>query len=105
VRIEQLAPFPHRRAGAGVWRDTRNATRVRWCQEEPQNQGAWSFVEPRFNATNESRRLEYVGHAPMAASAIGIHAQHVTMQNALMEQCLGPLPAGTVKTKKAASSE
>jgi probable 2-oxoglutarate dehydrogenase E1 component DHKTD1 len=104
VRIEQLTPFPHRGLALALARYT-NATRVRWCQEEPQNQGAWSFVEPRFNASNENRRLEYVGHGPMAASAIGIHAQHVTMHSALMEKCLGPLPAGAVKAKKAASSE
>lgn len=46
VRIEQIAPFPFRYIEPSLKRYT-NA-KVEWVQEEPKNQGAWSFVEPRM---------------------------------------------------------
>ena len=64
-----------------------NAKRFRWVQEEPQNQGAWSFVEARSKALlADNQHLEYVGSGPMAASATGVHEQHVKMQAELFEQ-------------------
>ena len=41
VRVEQLYPFPHERVQGASSRRYPNATEVVWCQEEPQNQGAW----------------------------------------------------------------
>ena len=50
VRIEQLAPFPYDALESALARYPEAAQRnVRWCQEEPQNQGAWTFVESRLN--------------------------------------------------------
>ena len=44
LRVEQLYPFPHK-AFAAELRKYPNATEVVWCQDEPQNQGAWFFVQ------------------------------------------------------------
>ena len=46
VRMEQLAPFPFRSLEPSLKR-YKNA-KVMWLQEEPKNQGAWSFIAPRF---------------------------------------------------------
>ena len=46
VRLEQIAPFPFRHVEPSL-RKFKNAE-VMWVQEEPKNQGGWSFVEPRF---------------------------------------------------------
>jgi probable 2-oxoglutarate dehydrogenase E1 component DHKTD1 len=95
VRLEQLTPFPHDEL-ARVLARYRNAKRIRWCQEEPQNQGAWTFVQPRVG-----RAVEYVGSDPLPASALGIYAEHAKLAPALFEKCLGPVPPGAVKAKKA----
>ena len=47
VRLEQLYPFPEHDAWRRCWRRYRNAEVV-WCQEEPQNMGAWTFVDRRI---------------------------------------------------------
>ena len=51
VRVEQLYPFPHK-AFAAEMKRIPNATEVVWCQDEPQNQGAWFFIQhhPREHA-------------------------------------------------------
>lgn len=76
VRIEQIAPFPWDR----VAEETKlysNATQVVWCQEEPKNMGAWSFVQPRIatatrTLNNKEVRPSYAGRKPSAATATGL---------------------------------
>jgi len=64
-----------------------------WCQEEPKNQGAWTFMEPnlewvlnRINATHS--RPVYVGRAASASPATGLASQHKAQQQALVDQAL-----------------
>jgi 2-oxoglutarate dehydrogenase E1 component len=52
-------------------------------QEEPQNQGAWSYVAPRFAAAFAP--LDYAGPEPMAAPATGIHDVHLRIQQAIFD--------------------
>ena len=60
VRVEQISPFPFRSVEEEFGR-YKNAT-VTWCQEEPKNQGAWTFVEPRIR-----NLLEKMGHSTNSA--------------------------------------
>ena len=50
IRVEQLYPFPHK-AFAAEMKPYPNATDIVWCQDEPQNQGAWFFVQPTSTRT------------------------------------------------------
>jgi 2-oxoglutarate dehydrogenase E1 component len=92
VRIEQLAPFPWDKvaAQAALYK---NAVPV-WCQEEPKNMGAWSFVQPRFATATRTingveQRPSYVGRRPAAATATGLGARaHNAEQEGLVKAAL-----------------
>ncbi|KAF2075278.1 hypothetical protein CYY_003407 [Polysphondylium violaceum] len=76
VRLEQLAPFPYEQVETELNRYA-NASKFAWVQEEQQNAGAWSFVEPRFKQRwSRTQSLSYIGRGPLAASATGISAIH-----------------------------
>jgi 2-oxoglutarate dehydrogenase E1 component len=88
VRIEQLYPFPTEEYAAAVRRYP-NAREIVWCQEEPQNQGAWYQVRHRLQGPlNSHQTLLYAGRAPAAAPATGIHQLHEEQQQALVEAAL-----------------
>jgi 2-oxoglutarate dehydrogenase E1 component len=53
LRIEQLYPFPVKKLASFLKR-FKNADEFIWCQEEPENMGAWSFVEKYINWTLDS---------------------------------------------------
>jgi 2-oxoglutarate dehydrogenase E1 component len=64
-----------------------------WCQEEPKNQGAWTFVEPsieyllgRVGATHT--RPRFAGRPASASPATGLASQHKAQQEALVDQAL-----------------
>jgi 2-oxoglutarate dehydrogenase E1 component len=91
LRIEQYYPFPAISLVKELER-FKNADMV-WCQEEPKNQGAWSFIEPniewvltRIKAKNT--RPTYVGRATSASPATGLAAQHKAQQAALVNEAL-----------------
>ncbi|GAB4129471.1 MAG: 2-oxoglutarate dehydrogenase E1 component [Rhodothalassiaceae bacterium] len=93
LRIEQLYPFPHNSTVKALKRFAK-AKDVIWCQEEPKNMGAWSFVEPYLEAAMAeagsipSRPL-YVGRKPSAATATGLASRHQKEQQALVFEALG----------------
>ena len=66
VRIEQLYPFPGEPLEARLARMP-NLEEVIWCQEEPKNNGGWSFVEPFVEATMASRNVNRAGRVMLAA--------------------------------------
>jgi 2-oxoglutarate dehydrogenase E1 component len=67
-----------------------NAKEIVWCQEEPQNQGAWYQIRHRLQAPLESdHKLYYSGRHGAAAPASGVHALHVQQQQALVFAALG----------------
>jgi 2-oxoglutarate dehydrogenase E1 component len=91
MRFEQFYPFPAQSAVKELER-FKNAEMV-WCQEEPKNQGAWSFIEPnlewvleRIGATNT--RPDYAGRATAASPATGLASQHKAQQAALVNDAL-----------------
>ena len=88
VRIEQLYPFPSDEYQAILNRYP-NATEVVWCQEEPQNQGAWYQIRHRLQELELGRRpVLYAGRAPAAAPATGIGRIHEAEQQALVSAAL-----------------
>src|SRR5262249_30623645 len=87
VRIEQLYPFPRDEYEAILDRYS-NAREIVWCQEEPQNQGAWYQIRHRLQELLEGRQVLYAGRAPAAAPATGIGKVHEAEQNALIHAAL-----------------
>jgi len=89
IRVEQLYPFPHKQFEAEVKRYP-NATEVVWCQEEPQNQGAWYQTAHYFRENmRDEQKLLYAGRPPSAAPATGYMARHNERQKQLVEQAFG----------------
>jgi len=86
IRVEQLYPFPHKQFEAEVKRYP-NATEVVWCQEEPQNQGAW-YQTAHYLRENmrEDQKLHYAGRPASASPAGGYKARHDERQKTLVEQ-------------------
>jgi 2-oxoglutarate dehydrogenase E1 component len=98
VRIEQLYPFPHK-AVANVIKTYPNVTELVWCQDEPQNQGAWFFVQHNLlENMSEGMRLGYAGRPASASPAVGYAHLHQTQQKALLTAAFGKLK-GFVITK------
>ncbi len=98
VRVEQLYPFPHKAFAAEMKRFP-NATEVVWCQDEPQNQGAWFFVQHYVHENMlDGQKLGYAGRPPSASPAVGYSHLHQEQQKALLEQAYGKLK-GYVLTK------
>jgi 2-oxoglutarate dehydrogenase E1 component len=92
VRLEQLAPFPERVLAEELARYPKEA-QVIWCQEEPRNMGAWSFVAPRIEKVladvgMEHTRPVYAGRPPAASTATGLYQQHVKEQATLVETAI-----------------
>jgi 2-oxoglutarate dehydrogenase E1 component len=86
VRIEQLYPFPTEEYQAVLNRYP-NLREVVWCQEEPQNQGAWYQIRHRLQELVR-RPVLYAGRAPAAAPATGIPRLHEREQQALVSAAL-----------------
>jgi 2-oxoglutarate dehydrogenase E1 component len=87
VRVEQLYPFPVTEMEAVMARYP-NAREVVWCQEEPQNQGAWYQIRHRLQTLVGKRELLYAGRPPAAAPATGISKIHDLEQRGLIEAAL-----------------
>jgi 2-oxoglutarate dehydrogenase E1 component len=87
VRVEQLYPFPVQETEA-VLAKYSGAREVVWCQEEPQNQGAWYQIRHRLATLVGKRELLYAGRQPAAAPATGISKIHDAEQRGLIEAAL-----------------
>ncbi|MEO0938187.1 MAG: 2-oxoglutarate dehydrogenase E1 component [Pseudomonadota bacterium] len=91
LRIEQFYPFP----AISLVKELERFPQAEmvWCQEEPKNQGAWTFIEPniewvlgRIDAAH--KRPVYVGRATSASPATGLSSQHKAQQEALVNDAL-----------------
>jgi len=88
VRIEQLYPFPAQEYAAVLARYP-NASDLVWCQEEPQNQGAWFQIRHRLQElAGAARPVHYAGRAPAAAPATGLVRIHQAEQRQLVQAAL-----------------
>ncbi len=98
LRVAQLYPFPHKAFAAEIKRYP-NATEVVWCQDEPQNQGAWFFIQHYIHENMlEGQKLGYAGRPASASPAVGYAHLHQEQQKALLDQAYGKLK-GFVLTK------
>jgi 2-oxoglutarate dehydrogenase E1 component len=98
LRLEQLYPFPHKVFAAEL-KKYPNATEVVWCQDEPQNQGAWFFVQHYlFENMAAGQKLGYSGRAASASPAVGYSHLHQDQQKALVDGAFGRLK-GFILTK------
>ncbi|OED46297.1 2-oxoglutarate dehydrogenase E1 component [Rhodobacteraceae bacterium (ex Bugula neritina AB1)] len=91
MRIEQFYPFPAISLVKELER-FKDAEMV-WCQEEPKNQGAWSFIEPNIEwvlsrIKAKHTRPVYAGRATSASPATGLASQHKAQQAALVNEAL-----------------
>jgi 2-oxoglutarate dehydrogenase E1 component len=84
VRVEQLYPW-HTGQFAAVRDAYRHVGKIVWCQEESQNMGAWSFMEPRLRALFD-RDLAYAGRDASASTATGAMSIHLLEQADLVKQ-------------------
>ena len=91
IRVEQLYPFPHK-AFAAELKKYSNATDIVWCQDEPQNQGAWFFIQHNIHENmHEGQKLGYAGRAASASPAVGYAHLHQEQQKALIDAAFGRL--------------
>ena len=86
--MEQLAPFPFRYLEPSLERYS-NA-QIQWVQEEPKNQGAWSFVEPRLRNLlkkmgHQTTAPTYSGRAISPSTATGYGKQHAAEMQAFID--------------------
>ncbi|MGH1577299.1 2-oxoglutarate dehydrogenase E1 component [Planktotalea sp.] len=91
LRFEQFYPFPANSAVKELER-FKNAEMV-WCQEEPKNQGGWTFMEPNIEwalgkAETKHQRPVYAGRTASASPATGLASQHKAQQTALIDDAL-----------------
>jgi 2-oxoglutarate dehydrogenase E1 component len=92
IRVEQLYPFPVKSLPNAI-AAYRNAEVV-WCQEEPENMGAWSFVDRKIEKVllgldMKAKRPVYVGRPDAASPATGLAKVHQQEQDALVKSALG----------------
>ena len=92
LRVEQLYPAPIKSLITELGR-FKDAEFV-WCQEEPRNQGAWSFIEPEIEAVltrigARQSRPRYAGRVSSASPATGLASRHKFEQQSLVAAALG----------------
>jgi len=92
MRIEQLYPVPGKSLRIELAR-FKQAEWI-WCQEEPRNQGAWSFIEPEIEAIlielgAKHTRPRYAGRVASASPATGLASRHKYEQETLVKEALG----------------
>jgi 2-oxoglutarate dehydrogenase E1 component len=91
IRIEQLYPFPHK-ALTAEFKRLPNLTDVVWCQDEPQNMGAWFYVQHHLlEEMSDQHKLGYAGRPASASPAVGYYAKHIEQQKALIDAAFAKL--------------
>ena len=92
IRIEQLYPFPVKTLAVELKRFRKNA-KFYWCQEEPQNMGAWNSARNYIEWTlkhigAEDTEVRYIGRKPAASPATGYIKRHIDQQKQIVEKVL-----------------
>jgi 2-oxoglutarate dehydrogenase E1 component len=82
IRIEQLYPF-HRELVSAIISQYSNASHFVWCQEEPLNMGAWSYISPRLERA-VGHKIRYAGRGTASSPAPGSKAIHYREQKQLL---------------------
>ncbi len=91
LRVEQFYPFPFQ----SITKELRRfkGADIVWCQEEPRNQGAWTFIEPNIEwvlgrLRARRRRPRYAGRQASASPATGLLGSHKAEQRQLVDEAL-----------------
>ena len=91
LRVEQLYPFPHDL----LLEELKKCKKANffWCQEEPKNMGAWSFVQPLIiklleGAEVNNKSIKYIGRKESASTATGLFKKHLQEQEQIIETLL-----------------
>ena len=84
IRVEQLYPLATSRLRA-LMKPFPKTVKLVWCQEESQNMGAWSFIEPRLRALFK-KEVVYAGRNASASPAVGALAVHKREQANLVKE-------------------
>jgi len=88
IRLEQLYPFPDKELVSELQKYP-NAKEIVWCQEEPQNQGAWFSIRHRIlTCLAKGQKIRYAGRPDSASPAVGYLALHMEQQAALVKDAL-----------------
>jgi 2-oxoglutarate dehydrogenase E1 component len=88
IRVEQLYPFPHQEM-TKLLSQYQHVTDFVWCQEEPQNQGAWYCSQHHFRgAIPKAGYLTYAGREASSSPAVGYLSVHNKQQQALINDAL-----------------
>lgn len=92
IRFEQLYPFEEKDV-IRIMQKYASASRFVWCQEEPQNMGAWKFVRPHLDTALEKaeikKHVRYIGRDRSASPAVGYLYVHNKQQEDLVAEALG----------------
>ncbi|XP_068966957.1 2-oxoglutarate dehydrogenase complex component E1 isoform X7 [Bombus flavifrons] len=84
VRVEQISPFPYDLVKKEA--DKYANAELVWAQEEHKNQGAWTYIQPRFHtALNGARSVSYIGRPTGASPATGSKMQHLKELKQLLD--------------------
>ena len=91
LRVEQLYPWPHKALAQELARFKK--AEVIWCQEEPQNMGAWTFVQPGIERVLDfikakNTRARYVGRPASASTATGLMSRHLKELKTFVDEAL-----------------
>lgn len=104
IRIEEMYPFPAEDIVRAIARYPKSATII-WCQEEPQNMGAWLFVDRRLEnvlSTDkwQNPRPEFIGRRESASPATAFLKQHLQEQETIVIKALDLNPSERTKSWK-----
>ncbi|VAX13700.1 2-oxoglutarate dehydrogenase E1 component [hydrothermal vent metagenome] len=88
LRVEQLYPFPTKALREAL-APYEQADHIAWCQEEPQNQGAWFYIEPLLKRVlADGQNLCCISRPASASPAVGYHKKHIAQLQALVDAAL-----------------
>ncbi|CAO3643394.1 unnamed protein product [Mucor fragilis] len=88
VRVEELSPFPKDALTKEIQKYS-GAQEFVWCQEEPQNAGAYAFMAPRLaQLLPENKAIQYVGREPLSAPAVGISSVFKKQAQELLQESM-----------------
>jgi 2-oxoglutarate dehydrogenase E1 component len=103
VRVEQFYPFPEKEINA-ILVKYRLAGEIVWAQDEPENRGAWRFMDVKLrNILPEDRVLSYIGREEAASPATGLHKMHDIEEEELLAHALDLPPRPEAPAHDAAS--
>ena len=90
VRLEQFYPFPAKQLKT-AFQKYKQARYYCWVQEEPENMGAWRFMQPRLEKLT-GKSIAYIGRKAAASPATGFPNIYKQEQAAIINEAVGPLP-------------